>query len=1058
MTVSESPSVTDAATLPPVVAVVVAHDPGDWFEDTLRSLAHQTYTNLAVLVIDAESSAPLAARIAAVLPGAHERRLEQVSGFGAACNEVLTAVEGAAFYLLCHDDVRLEPDAVQVMVEEAFRSNAGIVGPKLVHWDDVDHLLDVGMGVDKVGQPLPLLEPGELDQSQHDLVREVFWISGAVTLVRADLFAALGGFDPGIDYLSDDLDLCWRARVAGARVIVAPAARVAHLEALGVRRPVDDRRRLQMRHRLRTVLVCYTPLQRLRVLPQAAALTVAEMVYAVVLGRFRHAGDVGGAWWWNLRHHGQVRQHRKALSAVRTTPDAAIRDVQVRGSARINGFLRGRIGRTDDRVTALAGVGKVADNLRSSNVRSALIAWGGVLALFLVGSRQLIIGPLPAVGDFAAFPSGASDLFADWLRYERDIGVGIEAASPPAIGVFGIVSVLTLGFTSLARTILILGALPLGAIGAWRLARPIGSRRARIAALVVFVANPLPYNALAQGHWGALVLCACSPWLLLQLARASRVTPFGADGGPAGPGAPDRPLVQHIVALGLLTAIVGLWFPAVSIVLVGMAAALAVGGALTGSVAGAGRTVAAGVGGAVLGLILLLPWSASLLGAPLDVVLGASAGGVPDLDIGAMLRFQTGPIGASVLGWGLLVGASLSLLIGRAWRLGWAARGWTVALASWSVLIAVTLGAVSDALALPVAEAVLAPALAGLTLAAAMGMAAFEVDLPDYHFGWRQVASLLAAACVALTLLPVLGSAAGGRWDLPQRDVAEKVSFTAEQRSQAAFRILWVGDPAVLPLAGWHLDAPTIAADDDALVFGLSDGGAPTIDDQWLAIAPTSVELLETALQDAANGSTQRLGELLGPFGIRYVVVPDQLGPEASAAPEAGAGQLVDLLRRQLDLSPVSTGAGLQMFENSAWSSSRSALPAEPVLPAAIDGQPRPVPELAAGEPVVAGVGVEPASGPIPGPGQVFVATQSSPNWALTVDGTPIPRQDALGWAMAFPDAGPGRAELTYTTPPGRRLLAGATLVLWAAAIVFLLRTRVARDERRDLEPGPVTS
>ncbi len=173
-------------------------------------------------------------------------------GFGPAANDVLRAVEGAAFYLFCHDDVRLDPDVVQVMVEEAYRSNAGVVGGKLVEWDDPDHILQVGMGADKTGRSRPYVERGELDQEQHDAVRDVFYVPGAATLVRADLFEALGGFDPGIELLGEDLDLSWRAHVVGARVLVAPGARIAHLEALGDRRPVDDRRRLQMRHRLRT--------------------------------------------------------------------------------------------------------------------------------------------------------------------------------------------------------------------------------------------------------------------------------------------------------------------------------------------------------------------------------------------------------------------------------------------------------------------------------------------------------------------------------------------------------------------------------------------------------------------------------------------------------------------------------------------------------------------------------------------------------------------------------------------------------------------------------------
>ena len=47
-------------------------------------------------------------------------------------------------------------------------------------------------------------------------------------LVRADLFVALDGFDQDAFPGSEDLDLCWRARLAGARVLVVPDARVRH--------------------------------------------------------------------------------------------------------------------------------------------------------------------------------------------------------------------------------------------------------------------------------------------------------------------------------------------------------------------------------------------------------------------------------------------------------------------------------------------------------------------------------------------------------------------------------------------------------------------------------------------------------------------------------------------------------------------------------------------------------------------------------------------------------------------------------------------------------------
>ncbi|MGH9077003.1 MAG: glycosyltransferase family 2 protein, partial [Acidimicrobiales bacterium] len=137
-----------AESAPPVVAVVVTTDPGDWFEECLRSLGAQRYPNLSVLVVDTASAADPGARVASILPEAHVRRLPGRVGFGQAANEVLRLVEGAALYLFCHDDVVLAPDATRLLVEEAYRSNAGITSPKFVRWDDPSRLVAVGAGAD----------------------------------------------------------------------------------------------------------------------------------------------------------------------------------------------------------------------------------------------------------------------------------------------------------------------------------------------------------------------------------------------------------------------------------------------------------------------------------------------------------------------------------------------------------------------------------------------------------------------------------------------------------------------------------------------------------------------------------------------------------------------------------------------------------------------------------------------------------------------------------------------------------------------------------------------
>src|SRR5947208_12387632 len=149
---------------PPVVAVIVASEPGPWFEEALLCFGAQDYPNLSVLVIDGCRTADSARRVASVLPEAYVRRVDGGGSFATLANDALETVQGASFLAFAHDDVAPDPDAIRRLVEEAFRSNAAVVAPKVVEWDRPERLLDVGLNVDKTGNTVPVVERGELDQ------------------------------------------------------------------------------------------------------------------------------------------------------------------------------------------------------------------------------------------------------------------------------------------------------------------------------------------------------------------------------------------------------------------------------------------------------------------------------------------------------------------------------------------------------------------------------------------------------------------------------------------------------------------------------------------------------------------------------------------------------------------------------------------------------------------------------------------------------------------------------------------------------------------------------
>jgi GT2 family glycosyltransferase len=1037
--------------VPPVVAVVVTHDPGPWFEETLRSLADQTYPELSVLVVDAGSADDPTDRIAEVLPDAHVHRTERQVGFGAAANEVQSLVEGAAFYAFCHDDVVLEADSIRSLVEEAFRSNAGIIGPKLVDWVDPTRLLQVGLGADKTGALAPLAERGELDQEQHDAIRDVFVVPGGLMVVRTDLFDALGGFDPVIEGPGDDLDLCWRAHVAGARVLIAPVTAVRHREAWLERggSVAEFDRRLE-RHRLRTMLVAYGRWHRIRVVPQALLFAVVQAVAAVLAGRPATARAVLGAWPWNLRRGADIRARRRRSKAVRTVSDKEVRDLQVNGSARLNGFVRSRIGqRTAEPGTTLRSTRDLGGAVREGT-RQFTGAFALILAVLLVlSSRGLMVDGIPAIGEFARFPDGPGDLLSTWWAGWRSAGLGSPGPQPTGDGVLGVLGYLFLGATGLLRTVLILGLVPLGAVGAWRMAKPIGSARASVAAFAVYLAIPVPYNALAVGSWSGLVAYALAPWMLLALGRASAAAPFGpANADPDEPAAATtrRSLPRLVLGLGLALALATLLVPISLVLVVVVAAALTIGSILCFRVVGLGRMLVVALGAAALAFALQVPWSLDLVTgpSPWESIAGVASASASPLSLGEIIRFETGPWGAPPLGFAFLLAGALPVIIGRSWRLEWAVRAWMVALAGWGALWASQQGYLPGGL--PSAEVVLAPVAAALALAAALGLAAFEIDLRQYRFGWRQILSVAAALGVVMGAAPLASGLLDGRWQMPTSDYVTGLEPLLDDDDAGAFRVVWLGEPAVLPVQGWQFS--------DQLAFATTEVGAPTVADRFVVPEEGATPLVADAVDAAVDRRTSQLGRLLAPMGARYVVVQEQLSPSSEAAPPDDLLPVLDALAQQLDLDQVPVAEGLTVYENLSWAPSRSVLPdreGDRTAPfdAALDDLSDAQPALTASD------GPDGASGEVPAEGDLLVSSTSDDGWSLQIDGVAMRRSETYGWANQFAATRGGDGTLAYETPISHR---AASLVQAALWLLVLIAWRRSRRNRPPAEVATVTA
>jgi GT2 family glycosyltransferase len=1031
---------------PPVVAVVVVHDPGAWFDDTLDALARQDYPNLRVLFLvvsdgsshEHEAPSAVETRILTRLPGAFVRQIGANVGFGSAANEVLRLVEGDnGLFLFCHDDVAPEPDALRVMVEELFRSNAGAVGPKFVAWDDPRVLQAVGLGMDRFGEIDPVIEPGEVDQEQHDGVRDVFVLPSAYLLVRADLFRQLSGFDPAIDFYGEDTELCWRIHHSGARVVVVPSARVRHVGALRERRPDLRHGLLRARHRMRSVATLTGAARLPGRSIEMIVLTLTELIVGLFTARFGQAWNSFRALVGLVPRTPSLLARRREVKPIRLVPEREVYSLQDRGSARLNSYLRSR------ETATYVGSGVQVRRWRES-ATAPVVAWIAVLVGLVVGSRSFFDGGLPPVGEFLAFPESPRRLLETFLSGWNPNGAGATSPNPTGWATLSGLSVFTLFHMGLLQTLFVLALIVVGAAGVWRLAAVFPSTRARIAALLVYALSPLVSGAMSGGRLTVLVVFAATPWVLHLVRRAAGVE-------TADPRTAELDLVDGIVdlALGdrirrtlaaaLVLGVAVAFAPVMLPMAVVLTVTFAVGTVLArGTLATAGWSLVAGLGASVGAALLNFPWITSW---NWDGIVGAPPIGEAGLGLVSLASFEIGRTDFAALAIALFLPVIAAVMLARAWRLTWAVRSAVMVLVFGAVAVLADRG--SMPIDMPEAGVLLVPVALGLAISAAAALAAFDLDVRGGNFGWRQPLGILSSLAVVVGVVPGLGALADGSFQIPATPLARLLDASLPDDSSGDYNVLLIGDPRLLPVPGTEYR--------DGVSWAIIDDGALDVRDRWMPPSNSAAELVTTALDEMASTSTLRAGRLLAPLAIRFVVVPEFDGVTSTVNdPLPLPTGLVAALEDQLDLVALRPGLPtLEAFENRAWISTRAQLDEAGAGASVAAGSEVLVrADLSAAVPVFVGADQLDVATDDVAAGVVHLGVPFDDGWTLSVDGTTIEPRRAFGATTAFDVPAAGVGELRYDTSRLRWLAVFAQIALWLAAIVVAARVRVSVGRR----------
>jgi len=1016
-----TPSVADGTASPSVLVVLVVRNGGTWLRESLAGIAAQTYERLGVIAVDCASADGSGDLLVQALDEERVIRLGHDAGLSGAIQEVLQddRAQEADYVLTVHDDSALAPDAVARLVEASEGidvEGVGIVGSKVVDWDQPRALVDVGSSSDRFGHPYSPLEPHELDHGQHDRVREVLWVSSSAMLISRAAWVRIGLPDERLGSSSEDLDFCWRARIAGLRVLWTPLAVVRHVGASGkgvrsgeLRRP--HRRYDEERAAVAAILKNYRLVSLLWILPLYALQGLAKILGLIVSRRFDEVRQVVGAWFWNLSHlFGTIRRRRR-VQRVRRVRDRQVHRYMVPGSIRVRRWFEalGRVvpGDVDvpddeDQPEAVVPIRTMA----SSAIRTHPVAaaWVAAIVVGYFASKHLWgTGPLTG-GAVPAMPGSAGDFFQELIAGVRTTALGGAQAASPALALLGSLSWASFGNPDLAERLLLAALPPIAAISMYRFLLRTTTRR--VPALLgagLYALSAVAMWGFSEGRIDFLVGFAVLPRL------ADRI------GVALGPGTPRR-RIRFIVGTGVFLALGLAFWPGIV-----LAAAILVVVYLVAPEQRRRRAPGIGliIGVLIIGAALVFPLIVDLVqgGA---VGLGSRVGEpvVPDL-----IRLVLGPAtGDWQVAW-LLPGLALAgfAVADRARRHG-ALRFLLIALAGLALAWASAAGWLPQQFSnAPAYLALVALAYASL---AAIGLVSVLGKMRGSPLGLRRflAALLVLGVAVCLSLQSLL--AAFGGWAVGDRQLPAAWPIVAKD-APPGYRVLWLSGQRGAPFPAPGGDPEGFAPNGDAtLWFSITDRDGISALDVGRNEQGPGYTYVEDVLAELQGGTTTHIGALLAPLGVRYVVASEDGLPAA----------VRNRLTAQADLDREPAG-GLEAYRNA------NAIPDAAVVTDDVFIESRQSGDLSAitalevtevGQLLPAGIGWD---GEAPAEGDVWIGDQYAPGWRLTAAGESGPLERSFGWALAASVSGEGTIAVRYEDQWIRTAEIAALALLWLAAV-----------------------
>jgi GT2 family glycosyltransferase len=293
----------------PTAAIIVAYRSGERLTRCVEALTERDSVDQVIVVDNGEGGSEInAVRTAGALVVSAGENL----GFAGGCNLGARHADTDRFVFLNPDTV-IGEGAISALAQTLDDEAIGVAMPRLRLFDRPELLNSAGCSIHISGLAWSS-GFGTPAESINEL-REITYANGSALAIRADLFREVGGFTDEFFIYHEDLELCWKVRMRGLRVIITPEADVFH-DYEYARNPTKNF--YMERNRLVFISSAYS-LRLISVL--APVLLVAEAGLTALSWWQGWLGDKVAAWRWCVRHRSWMRKHRRELQQQRLVSD-----------------------------------------------------------------------------------------------------------------------------------------------------------------------------------------------------------------------------------------------------------------------------------------------------------------------------------------------------------------------------------------------------------------------------------------------------------------------------------------------------------------------------------------------------------------------------------------------------------------------------------------------------------------------------------------------------------------------------------------------------------------